>query len=53
MKADMDKIIFERRIEIGAIIVALETYLEEHEDTAHKETVEELLDKLEVMHMSW
>lgn len=48
MKLEMDKIVFESRSEITTIIKALE-------DSKDKdnEVVQALIDKLEVMHMSW
>lgn len=48
MKLDMDKIIFESRAEIGAIINALE----ESKDKDN-EVVKELINKLDAMDMSW
>lgn len=48
MKYDMDKIIFESRLEIAAIIKALE----ESKDKDN-EVVQTLIDKLEVMYMNW
>lgn len=48
MKAEMDKIIFESRAELGAIIKALEESPEKD-----NEVVKELIDKLDVMEMSW
>lgn len=50
MKLNMDKIQFESRSEIMEIIKALETYQEEH---GKNKTVNELIDKLDVMEMSW
>ena len=48
MKAEMDKTIFESRAELGAIIKALEESTEKD-----NEVVKELLDKLDVIKMSW
>jgi hypothetical protein len=49
MKVDMDKIIFESRREIEAIAVALQTTSSSDEQPY----VDELLDLLEVMYLSW
>lgn len=54
MKLEMDTIQFESRTEIGKIINALEEWQEIHSDTDEKaETVQELIDKLDVMSMCW
>lgn len=50
MKLNMDTIQFESRAEIGEIINALETYQKEH---GKSETVQELIDELDAMSMSW
>lgn len=50
MKLNNDSITFESRLEIGEIIKALETYQEEH---GKNQTINELIDKLDVMEMSW
>lgn len=50
MKLNMDSIQFESRSEIGEVIEALETYQEEH---GKNDTVNELINKLDVMSMSW
>lgn len=50
MVLEMDTIQFESRHEIGAIIKALEEWQEEH---GKVEYVQELIDKLDVMSMSW
>lgn len=47
---NMDKIQFENRAEIGAIIKALEEWQEDH---GKDETVQELISKLDVMSMNW
>lgn len=44
----MDTIVFESRVEIEEIITALENSKDKD-----KETVRELIDKLDVMHMNW
>lgn len=48
MKLEMDKIIFESRAEIGAIIKALEESKDKDD-----ETVKEMIEKLDVMGMNW
>lgn len=53
MKLDMDKIQFESRVEIGDIIKALEEWQETHKRDSKSECVQELIDKLDVMCMSW
>lgn len=50
MKMELDTIQFESRHEIGTIINALEEWQEEHGENA---TVQELIDKLDVMSMCW
>ena len=51
MQRSMDKIQFESRAEIGAVIHALEEWQEKQikKDT----TVQELIDKLDIMEMEW
>lgn len=51
MILDMDAIRFESRAEIGVIIKALEEWQESHK--TDDDTVKELIDKLDVMSMSW
>lgn len=53
MKLDMDKIQFESRVEIGDIIKALEEWQETHKRDSKSERVQELIDKLDAMCMSW
>lgn len=48
MKMNMDTIVFESRIEIERIITSLENSKDKD-----NETVKELIDKLDVMHMNW
>ena len=48
MKLDMDKIVFESRVEIDRIIKALEESKDKND-----EVVKELIDKLEAMYISW
>lgn len=48
MKLDMDKIIFESRLEIDKVIAALEKSQDKD-----NETVKELIDLLDVMYMNW
>lgn len=50
MILNMDKIQFENRAEIGAIIKTLEEWQEDH---GKDETVQELISKLDVMSMNW
>lgn len=50
MKLDMDKIQFEHRWEIDEIIEILKRY---QEDQDKNETVEELINLLDVMWMNW
>lgn len=51
MRKDMDKIIFEERAEIHAIAHALSEWQEKQ--VKKDKTVEELLDKLDIMDMEW
>lgn len=53
MKLEMDKIQFESRVEIGAIIHALEEWKNGHEKDSKMEYVEEFIGKLDVMSMCW
>lgn len=50
MVLEMDTIQFESRHEINAIIKALAEWQEEHGEV---EYVQEMIDKLDVMSMSW
>ena len=50
MVLNMDTIQFESRYEIGAIIKALEEWQKDH---GENEYVQEMIDKLDVMSMSW
>lgn len=50
MILNMDTIQFESRAEIGTIIKALEEWQESHKAD---NTVQELIDKLDAMSMSW
>lgn len=53
MILDMDTIQFESRAEIGTIIKALEEWQESHKSHKADDTVQELIDKLDAMSMSW
>lgn len=53
MKLEMDTIQFESRTEIGKIINALEEWQDSHSADEKAETVQELIDKLDVMSMCW
>jgi hypothetical protein len=56
MKKDMDKIIFESRLEIESVARALSAVLEGktyRPSETEKQDVERLMDLLEVMHMEW
>ena len=53
MRLDFDMIQFESRAEIGEVIRVLEQWKETHKDDRKMETVQELIDKLDVMSMSW
>lgn len=53
MKKDMDKIIFESRWEIGEVIQALEEWKKSHKSDSKADTVQELIDLLDVMSMEW
>ena len=50
MIMDMDTIQFESRREIEAIMKVLDEWLDMH---PNDKTVEELYNKLDVMHMNW
>ena len=53
MKVNMDKVQFEYRSEVDAVSTALAEWLETHKDDARAKDVAEMIDKLEVMYMSW
>lgn len=53
MKLEMDTIQFESRWEIGAIIKALEEWQDTHKSDDKSEYVQELINKLDVMSMTW
>lgn len=53
MKKDMDKIIFESRYEIGEVIQALEEWQKSHKSDSKGDTVERLINLLDVMCMEW
>ena len=53
MKKDMDCIQFESRMEIGEIITALEEWQKSHKADSKTETVEKLINLLDVMHIEW
>ena len=54
MQRNFGKIEFESRRELEAISMALQEYLDRHdEDTYERSAVQELNDHLEVMHMTW
>lgn len=60
MQLDMDKIVFESRAEIGAVIKALEELEAYRQNDRHSKRdvdtdsiVYELMDKLDAMSMSW
>jgi len=53
MKLEMDKIVFEYRIEVINIRKALLQYAKEHPTADNVEDVKLLADKLEVMDMTW
>ena len=50
MRLELDKIMFEDRDEIRAIIKALEEHQATHEKN---DTVQELISKLDAMDMTW
>lgn len=53
MQLNMDKIQFESHVEIEDIIKALEEWQKTHKNDSKSERVQELIDKLDVMCMSW
>lgn len=53
MKRDMDKIIFESRVEIDEVTDALTTFLKEHPNAKGRNTLERLSDLLDAMYMEW
>lgn len=53
MKVDMDKVQFEYRSEVDAVSTALSEWLEIHKNDTRAKDVAEMIDKLEVMYMSW
>ena len=50
---DMDTIKFESRQEISDIIFALEQWQDAHPTASEMQSVKELVNKLDVMEMSW
>lgn len=53
LEGNYDSIQFESRAEIGNVIRALEEWKDTHKDDPKLETVQELIDRLDVMSMSW
>lgn len=54
MKMNMDSIQFENKVEVGSVLGALESYLETQKEwDSYDDIIKELVDKLEVMLMSW
>ena len=53
MKKDMGTIEFENRYEIDDIMNALSKYLKEHPRAEGKQTIQELINLLDVMYMEW
>ena len=53
MKRDMDKVTFESRTEIGAIIRALEEWQDVHQSDEKAGCVKELVHQLDIMSMEW
>lgn len=53
MKQNQDTIQFESRREIEKIQVMIAKYVEQNPEEKKNETIKELYQKLEVMHMAW
>lgn len=53
MRLNMDKIVFENRSELDIIIDALQKALELTKDKNNRETIQELINKLDAMYTSW
>lgn len=53
MEKLMDKIQFSSRYEIDEVISALQIFLKEHPNAREKETVQKLINLLDVMYMEW
>ena len=53
MKKDLDKIVFESRREIEEVLSALNEWQDSHKSDSKKETVQKLVNLLDVMHMEW
>ena len=53
MKRDMDKVTFESRTEIGAIIRALEEWQDTHPHDEKTGCAQELVHQLDIMSMEW
>ena len=55
MNLHADTVQFENRVEIGAVIKALEEWQQEHgrKNPDQNKHVQELIDKLDVMSMNW
>lgn len=53
MKKDMDKIQFESRREIEAIMDVIAKYIEQNPSEKENVTLNELYNYLDVMHLSW
>lgn len=53
MEKLMDKIQFSSRYEIDEVINALQIFLKEHPNAREKETIQKLINLLDVMYMEW
>lgn len=53
MKLEMDKIIFESRLEIDEVENAIDKFLEEHPKAEGADTLKNLSKLLDKMYMSW
>lgn len=53
MEGNYDSIQFETRAEIGEVIQALKEWKDVHKNDSKMETIQELIDRLDIISMSW
>ena len=53
MEGHYDSIQFETRAEIGEVIQALKEWKDVHKNDSKMETIQELIDRLDIISMSW
>ena len=53
MESNYDTIQFESRAEVEKVIQALKEWKDVHKNDAKMETIQELIDRLDIMSMCW